>query len=121
MVDSARRRSSRDVFTTFLYGGTQVAAQRGNCGRECHQNSCQKRDGHGPAEDSEIEANFIQARQGGRAEDANEANAPEGEHCANQSRKSSEHNAFGEKLSHYPSSTGSKRSADGHFSRAADA
>ena len=48
-------------------------------------------------------------------------NAYQGEQCANQSRDGSEQDAFGEQLSHDPSSTRSKRRANGHLARAGDA
>ena len=74
-ADSTRGRSARDTSATLLAGGTQVAAQRRNRGRQSHQNSREYRDGQGPAEDAEIEAYFIQTRQVARAEGADEANA----------------------------------------------
>ena len=92
-----------------------------NRGRQSHQDSREKRDGQGPAEHAEIEAHFIQTRQVARAEGADEANACQGEQCANQARDGGEQDAFGEQLPHDPSGTRSKRRANGHLARAGDA
>ena len=74
-TDSTSGSSTRDTSATLLTGGTQVAAQRRNRGRQSHQNSREYRDGQGPAEDAEIEAHFIQARQVAMAKGADETNA----------------------------------------------
>ena len=77
---SARRirrggRSARDTSATLFSGGTQVAAQRRHRGSQPHQDSRQKRDAEGPAQDARIEAHFIQTRQVARPEGTDEANA----------------------------------------------
>ena len=117
-ADSTAGCSARDTSATLLAGWTQVAAQRRNRRRQSHQDSRQKRDGQGPAEDAEIEAHFIQTRQVVRAEGTDQANAARGEQCANQSRDGGEQDAFGEQLPHDPSGARSKRGANGHLARA---
>ena len=120
-ADSTGGRSARDTSATLLAGGTQVAAQRRHRGRQSHQDSRQKRDAEGPAQDAGIEAHFIQTRQVAGPEGTDEANACRGEQCANQSRDGGEQDAFGEQLPHDPSGTRSERSANRHLARAGDA
>ena len=120
-ADSTAGCSARDTSATLLAGRTQVAAQRRHRRRQSHQDSREKRDGQGPAEDAEIEADFIQTRQVGRAEGADQPNAVQGEQRANHARDGGEHDAFGEQLPHDPSGTRSKRRANGHLARASGA
>ena len=120
-ADSTGGRSARDTSATLLPGGTHVAAQRGHRGRQSHQDSRQKRDADGPAQDAEIEAHFIQTRQVARPKGTDEVKAYRGEPCANQSRDGGEQDAFGEQLSHDPSGTRAERRANRHLARAADA
>ena len=120
-ADSTGRRSAGDTSATLLARGTQVTAQRRYRGRQSHQNSRHQRDGQGPTQDAGIETYFIQTRQVAGAEGADEANPGEGEECADQSRDSRKQDAFGQQLSHDPSSTRSQRSADSHLTRAGDA
>ena len=79
--DSTAGCSARDTSATLLAGRTQIAANRRNRWRQSHQDSCQKRDGHGDPEDAEIEPHFVQTRQVARAEGTDEVNAYRGEQC----------------------------------------
>ena len=117
-ADSTGGCSARDTSATLLAGRTQVAAHGRHRWRQSHQDSRQKRDGQGPAEDAEIEAHFIQTRQVARTEGSDEPNASKGEQCAHHSRDGGKHDAFGEQLPHDPTGIRSKRRANGHLARA---
>ena len=93
-ADSTAGYSARDASTTRLAGRTQIASRGRHRRRQSHQYSRQKRDGQGPAEDAEIEAQFVQTRHLTGTEGADQPNATKGEQCAHQSGDGGEQDAF---------------------------